>query len=331
MPITAIIDRIYVQVNPATCCASKASSRSTVQSRLPITRVANGADCLVLHATARDSTGSLFPVLIGRMTHRLNGGNVRRRLLYGAIIILLASCLGSTCLAFEAELGVSFADTYSAFAPLYVFYRSYADHLFLGTDVEIPMHLAESCQSFSFRLGLLQIEMMGQTASATTGTLDLVMALRIDLSDYCVRHAAALEDIAAMSVVDSEVLATASEDGLFAGIQALSDELGSLLDAVLLSLDGDEERWRFAVSFSMRGLLNQETVERIDANLRDILYGSETAEGPPVEVPPDVKMAMAALVAASGEDLEPEEAIEAVGHAAIVLAFLLGGATNAGP
>jgi len=256
---------------------------------------------------------------------------VSRRIFCGAITALLTLCFAFSCLAVEAKLGVCFADAYSAFAPLYVFHRSYADHLFLGTDVAIPMHLAESCQSFSFRLGLLQIEMMEQTASATTGTMDLVMALRIDLSDYCLRHAAVLNDFAAMSVVDSEVLAAASEAGLFAGIQALSDELESLLDAVLLSLDGDEARWRFAVSFSMRSLLNQQRVERIDGNLREILYGSETAEGPPVEVPPDVEMAMAALVESSGKDLEPKEAIDAAGHAAIVLAFLLGEVANAGP
>ena len=245
--------------------------------------------------------------------------------------MLLTLCFGFSCLAVEVELGVRFADTYSAFAPLYLFHRSYADHLFLGTDVEIPMHLVESCQSFSFHLGMLQIEMVEQTASTTAQALDLVVALRIVLSAYCARHAPVLTDIAAMSVVDSAMLGGASEAGLFAGIQALSDELESVLDAVLLSLDGDEARWRFAVSFSMRGLMNQETIERIDANLREILSGSETAEGPPVEVPPDVEMAMAALVESSGEDLEPEEAIEAAGHAAIVLAFLLGGATNAGP
>ena len=238
--------------------------------------------------------------------------------------LLLVASLGFGCFGFDAELGVCFADAYGAFAPLFVFHRSYADHLFLGANVEIPMNLVESCQSFSFRLGLLQIELIEQTASAMPETMHAVLRLRMEQAVYCDRHAAMLEQIAAMQEADLEMLSTAADAGLFSGIQALSDHLESALDATLVELGNELRRWRFAVAFSMRGILDQEPVERIDANVREILYGSEEATGPPVEVPDAVGDAMVTLIELSGHDLIAEETEEAIEHAAIVLAFLLG-------
>lgn len=243
----------------------------------------------------------------------------------GMLLVLVVS-LGFGCFGLDAELGVRFADAYSAFAPLFVFHRSYADHLFLGADVEVPGNLVESCQSFSLRLGLLQIELIEQTASAMPETMHAVLRLRMEQATYCGRYGTVLEEIAATPEADLEMLSLAADAGLFAGIQALSDHLESALDAALAELRSELGPWRFAVAFSMRGILNQERVERIDANVREILYGSEESAGPPVETPERVDSAMADLIDLSGHDLTPEEAEQAVEHASTILAFALGDA-----
>ena len=239
-----------------------------------------------------------------------------------ATVVVLLLALSSTCGAFEAELGARFADAYTAFAPLFVVHRSYADHLFLGTGVEIPMHLVESCQSFSYQLALLQIDLIEQTASRMPETMNFVLRLRMEQATYCDRYVSTLERIAAVPEADRAMLEAAKDSGLFAGIQTLSDLLELALDAALTELEGDLGPWRFAVAFSMRGVLNQQPVERIDVNLGEILYGAEEATGPPLDVPDAVADAMAYLIELSGRDLGEEAAALAVGYAGIVYRFI---------
>ncbi|MBU0595205.1 hypothetical protein KJ567_00770 [Candidatus Bipolaricaulota bacterium] len=238
-------------------------------------------------------------------------------------VALLLTALSSMCGAFEAEMGARFADAYTAFAPLFLFHRSYADHLFLGTGIEIPIHLVESCQSFSYQLALLQIDLIEQTASHMPETMNYVLRLRMEQAAYCDRHSATLEEIVAGPEVDLDMLDAASDFGLFSGIQALGDLLELALDAALGELEWELGPWRFAVAFSMRGILNQHPVERIDANLREILYGAEGATRPPLPVPDAVADAMAGVIELSGRDLGEEDAALAVGHAAIVYRFLI--------
>jgi len=241
-------------------------------------------------------------------------------------VVLLLVALSSACGAFEAQLGARFADAYTAFAPLFLFHRSYADHLFQGTGVVIPMYLVESCQSFSYQLALLQIDLIEQTAPQMPETMSFVLRLRMEQAAYCDRHVVTLEQIAAAPEADLDMLKAASDTGLFAGIQALSDLLELSLDAALTELDEDLGPWRFAVAFSMRGILNQQSVERIDSNLSDILYGADGAAGPPLVVSDAVADAMADLIELSGRDLGDDEAALAVGHAGIVYRYIVGAA-----
>jgi len=239
-------------------------------------------------------------------------------------LVLLLTALSAACCGFEAELGSRFADAYTAFAPLFLLHRSYADHLFQGTGVEISTYLAESCQSFSYQLALLQIDLIEQTASQMTETLNFLVRLRMEQAAYCDRHATTLEGITVAPDVDLEILDAASDAGLFAGIQLLSDLLETSLDAALSELEEDLGPWRFAVAFSMHSILDQRPVERMDSNLREILYGSEEATGPPIGVLDAVADAMAGLIELSGRDLDEEEAAQASDHAAIVYRFIMG-------
>jgi hypothetical protein len=239
------------------------------------------------------------------------------------LLVILSAALSLACGAFEAELGARFADAYTVFAPLFLFHRSYADHLFLGTGVEIPIHLVESCQSFSYQLALLQIDLIEQTAPQMPETMNFVLRLRMEQAAYCDRHVSTLERIATVPEADRAMLEAASNSGLFAGILTLSDLLELALDAALTELEGDLGPWRFAVAFSMRGVLNQQPVERIDVNLSEILYGAEEATGPPLHVPDTVADAMAGLIELSGRGLTDEEAALAVGHARIVYRFII--------
>lgn len=239
-------------------------------------------------------------------------------------VLLLLVALGLACGAFEAELGARFADAYTAFAPLFLLHRSYADHLFLGTGVEIPLHLVESCQSFSYQLALLQIDLIVQTASRMPETMNFVLRLRMEQATYCDLYVSTLGRIAAAPEADHAMLEAAKDAGLFAGIQTLSGLLELALDAALTELEGDLGPWRFAVAFSMRSVLNQKPVERIDVNLGEILYGAGEALGPPVDVPDTVADAMAHLIELSGRDLGEEAGALAVGYAGIVYRFIRG-------
>ena len=174
---------------------------------------------------------------------------------------------------------------------------------------------------------MLQIDLVTQTAPEMPETLQRVLRLRMEQATYCDAHGATLDgiaDIASDAEVLNLALEAAADAGTFAGIQLLNDGLEEALDAALAEIDDDIGRWRFGVAFSMRSLLWQESPERIDANLREILYGFPEASSPPVHVPEDVAAAMEGLIELSGRELTPEEALAAIERADIVYLFITG-------
>ena len=196
-------------------------------------------------------------------------------------LCLLSGVAACAWAAVPAETGSAFADIYDAFAPFGVLHRTYADHLFYGTDVTIPSGLTNVCERMGTCLGLLQIELSTQTNSQVAGTIPPLVRFRSRLAGFCGAYGSWLADIDAMHVPDLDRLEDASAAGLFAQIYALQQALQSLFEDALRGFEDDPAQWAFGVAFSLRTLLMQAGWTTIDEDLRDILYGSEdTAEVP---------------------------------------------------
>jgi len=240
------------------------------------------------------------------------------------LAVLVIGCLTWAASAMPAHvaLGFRFADTYSAYAPLFALYRSYADHLFEGTDVSVPPEIGDACQSFAQELGALYIDLVVQTPPATAETMMRLVHLRGDLAGFCADYGETLEAIAATDPVDLDLLRQASRDRLFATIRALNERLEAVFATAVEGIGEGIERWWFAVAFSMRSILRRGDPERIDSNIAEILYGEADGAGPPIEVPPRVSDAMAGLIDRSGRTLLPDEVEAVVEWASVIADFI---------
>ena len=216
------------------------------------------------------------------------------------------------CSATPALLGSQFADAYAAFAPLYVLHRSYGEYLFRGTAVEAPADLEASCARFSYELALFHVDYVVQTESATAGGLACLVRLRMESTSFCDTYAESLRAIAESGEVDDELLSAARDEGLFAEIKRMNDLMEAALDEILAGMGEGVERWAFAVTFSLRTLLSQEEVERINMNLREILYADPEGTAPPFAVPTEIAGAMERLIGLSGRQLSEAEVEDAV-------------------
>ena len=230
-----------------------------------------------------------------------------------SLCVLAVSCDGAPAL-----LGARFADAYAAFAPLYVLHRAYGDHLFNGTGVEIPPDLEGSCARFSYELALFHVDYVAQTESATAGGLAYLARLRAESTSFCDVYDESIRAIAGSDEVDYDLLSAASDGGLFAEIKRMNDLMEAALDEILAGMGEGIERWAFAVTFSIRTLLNQEELERISTNLREILYADPEGSAPPFAVPADVASAMGRLVELSGRELSETEREDAVRSATVI-------------
>ncbi len=196
----------------------------------------------------------------------------------------------------QAGVGSSFAEIYGAFAPLAVLHRSYADFLFYGTDVVIPDNLASACDETGYLVALLHVDLLTQTGSQVVDTMPRLTRLRADLAVFCDTHSGTLDDISMMNPPDLDKLKGASEGGLFSDIYGLQQGLQFVFEAYLDGLTDEQETWEFAVAFSLKTLLGQTKLEKVEASLRDILYGSEEAALPPAFVPQDIAVAIVELI-----------------------------------
>ena len=217
-----------------------------------------------------------------------------------------------------AQLGAIFAETYSAFAPLFSFYQSFADHLFQGSAVEIPGDVATACGGFAEELAYLHLEIQIQTASQSAFSMPALLHLRSDAAAFCATFGPTLVEISAWIEVDAESLRLASADGLFIGISELNAGLDRVFTEVFDGFASEESRWRFAVTFAVRAVLVSEGVKRLNANLNEIFYGDSDADAPPIPVPEAVEEAMAVLVERSGQELLAEDEASVLTAARIV-------------
>jgi len=226
--------------------------------------------------------------------------------------------LSVICSGSPAILGSQFADTYTAFAPLYVLHRSYAEYLFSGTAVEIPSDLAAACERFSYEMALFHVDYITQTESVTAGGLAYLVRLRAELASFCDAYTGSLAAIAEPDEVDYEILKAASDAGLFAEIKRMNDLLATALDEILAGLGEGVDRWTFAVTFAIRTLLNQTEIERIDADLREILYAGPEGTAPPFAVPAEILEAMERLIGLSGQELSDSDVDDAIESATAI-------------
>ncbi len=254
----------------------------------------------------------LTALLFGRLADRPPPAVVRRReRAYSGIMkaiaaaVLIAAFVAVPLFAGQtARAGSGFADVYAAFAPLGVLHRSYGDYLFYGTDVVIPDGLASACDGCAYQAALLSVELLTQTGPQVAMTRPRLARLRADLADFCDVHSEALDDLVATQPVDLDRLKQASDEGLFADIYSLQQELQSVFGTYLDGITDEHEKWSFAVAFALRTLLAQESPETIDADLQDILYGSPDATGPPSFVPEEPADAIRQLITYVGIPLD---------------------------
>lgn len=215
----------------------------------------------------------------------------------------------------EAVLGSRFADAYAAFAPLGELYRSFGDHLFVGTPISVPAGLRSGCRPYLLDLEFLHEELVVYAASDATEALGAVVRLRIDAEAFCLDFAAdlaplgALSDEGSLSEEDEARLVAAA---FFARIRGLDLGFQVALDAALRG-GGAETRWAMAMSFSLRSLLLAAGPLRLPdtGELAVLYYGTEEGTTPRFAVPAAVESAMAALVSVAGRELTSEEAADA--------------------
>ncbi len=226
-----------------------------------------------------------------------------------SIVSLLAFCLvslfGVASVASPASLGGSFADAYTAFAPLYSLYRSYADYLFYGSKVIIPPGIETVCQTFSTILSSLQMEIIAQTESGEA--INYVAHLRQSLESFCTRYSQTITAIAVMSTPNMEFLETAAKKDFFSSVSDLNKLLKGAFDAVLEELPPGEPQWSFAVAFACRTLIDQPRITHIEDSLKKILLGSDESPPPPSGLPDEIVETLHELAAYAGKDIAPTD------------------------
>jgi len=201
-----------------------------------------------------------------------------------ALVLVAGSVLGNQ----PAKCGSAFADVYRAFAPLAVLHRSYADYLFYGTDIVIPDALLSACDETGRLLATLNLDLMSQTGSEVAATMPWLARVRADVAMFCEEYRQVLSSIAGLGSPDIALMKEASDLGLFAEIYHLQEGLATAFDAYLDGLNDEQSTWAFGAAFALRTVLDQLPLERIEPNLRTILYGSDQAVAPPAFIPSDI-------------------------------------------
>ena len=240
--------------------------------------------------------------------------------LIGTLTIVV--CLPFAGLSSPADTGVAFAEVYHAFAPLFALHRAYADYLFLGVSVRAPAGLPAACEEIPPQLDLLRAELLVQTGSAET--VALLGHVQAGLSAFCQEHPETLGEIASLDEVGSSLLQEAADERLFARVGELEEALNDAFDKTVSGFEPDRQ-WRFSVAFTMRTLLRQGEISRLDVALVEILLGSERSPPAPADLPATLSEDVRALAGLCGRDLNPAEREEVAGIAARIEAALLSG------
>lgn len=215
---------------------------------------------------------------------------------------------GSSLVCPQGRIGSQFADIYTAFVPWFALHEAFAELLFSGSEVEVPVDLSAGCERFPLALARLQLTIATSSDSPAAIPNARLLELRVEADAFCAIYRPILEAIDALDDVDLTYLEEASDAGLFARIYELYERLEDLFTMSFDGIDDDRVRWCFAVAFTVRTLTNRETIERIDEDLAGIFYGREGALETPFPVSEAIKEAMAGLIALAGRDLTPSEA-----------------------
>jgi len=239
----------------------------------------------------------------------------------GVVLALVFSSLSMYGVASPASLGGGFADAYTAFAPLYAFYRSYADYLFYGSEVVIPPGVGGVCQSFSATLASLQVEMIIQTESAEAVTY--IVHLRQSLNSFCSTYASTIETVAAMSSPDPAFLKEAADEGFFASVSDMNKLLERAFNSALDGLPPGDPQWAFAAAFVCRTLMEQPRITHIESSLERILLGSEETPPPPPDLPDEIVQSLKELSGYAGKEIATVEAERIKSLARTIYEFLL--------
>ncbi len=223
----------------------------------------------------------------------------------GVVLVVAFALSPLHGLASPASLGGGFADTYTAFAPLYALYRSYADYLFYGSEVVIPPGIGGACQSLSKTLPSLQAEMIVQTGSAEA--LTYIVHLRQSLDPFCSTYSSTIAGLAATSTPDQDLLKEAADKGFFAAVSNMNKLLERAFNSTLDGLPPGDPQWAFATAFVCRTLIDQPRITHIESTLDRILLGSDDTPSPPSDLPEGIMQSLKALSAYAGKDVTPAE------------------------
>ncbi|MCD6495086.1 hypothetical protein J7K60_03425 [Candidatus Bipolaricaulota bacterium] len=238
------------------------------------------------------------------------------------LTLLLCVLMALGALSSPASVGSAFADAYSAFAPLYALYKSYANFLFSGTEVLVPPDLEQACPSLRGKLSSLQIEIITQTDSQRIEQVTRVAHLRQTTDMFCQTYSHTIVSIASLPEVDLDTLKQAADDGFFVAVSDENKELERLFSSTLDTYAGSEQ-WRFAVAFSMRTILKQKDLVRLNLSLRDILLGPKDAPYTEGIIPSAVLPQSQELASLAGIDLDDTKRQQALSLAREVYAYLL--------
>ena len=245
---------------------------------------------------------------------------MKRRTVLLAVIILFL--FAGTATASPARVGSVFADTYSAFSPLYALYKAYANFLFSGFEVVVPEGLEQACSHLQESLETLQMELITQTDSQRVEQVTRLAHLRQGMSIFCQTYSLTIEMIVHPPAGDTDPLQIAADRGLFAAISDKNKALEGLFASTLDSYS-DHAKWVFAVSFSMRTILNQHDLSRLDSSLREILLGPDDAPYPPGIVPSDLLLEVQRLAGLVGGKLDRDQADLAIALARRIYDYLM--------
>jgi hypothetical protein len=238
------------------------------------------------------------------------------------LLVLIFGGLSLPVATAPAPLGGAFADAYTAFAPLYALFQSYAGYLFLGSEVVLPPGLDKVCGNFPEALADLVAEFREQSGSCVLEALSTLGGLREGVSRFCQSYSEQIEAVARMHEVDLDDLARAAESGFFRAIAGFNENLQEAFGLGLNCFENGEDRWRFDVAFATRTLLDQEAIVKLDMSLRTILLGLEEMSPLPDDLPTDIREAIESLVTLCGRPLSVKETDGARGLAEKIYGFL---------
>jgi hypothetical protein len=202
-----------------------------------------------------------------------------------------------------ASVGSAFADSFLAFVPLYSLYKSYANYLFSGTEVLVPQSIELACPDLLDSLDKLQIEIITQTDSQRIKQVTSLARLRRNTAVFCQSYSETIYSIASVSEADTNVFKQAASAGFFSAISNQNKELEAVFSSTLETYT-NRKQWEFAVSFSTRTILKQESLSKLDVSLSEILLGPKDAPYPPGIIPEELLPQTRELAALAQEEID---------------------------